>query len=80
QTIGHARDWLTLHAGMTETAEGMSAFLEKRPVDYLSLRQRAADGKYVEHPYGAPSRTCQHCGADRLPAHHAYCGSCGSKL
>lgn len=80
QTIGHARDWLTLHSGMAETAEGMQAFLDKRPVDYLGLRQRAADGKWVEHPYGAPARTCGSCGAELLPARHEFCGKCGAKL
>ncbi|OFX15896.1 MAG: hypothetical protein A2V59_10825, partial [Armatimonadetes bacterium RBG_19FT_COMBO_69_19] len=29
-TIGHARDWLTLHAGAPETQEGLDAFREKR--------------------------------------------------
>jgi enoyl-CoA hydratase/carnithine racemase len=32
-TIGHARDWLTLHAGAPETREAIHAFLEKRPQD-----------------------------------------------
>jgi enoyl-CoA hydratase/carnithine racemase len=32
-TIGHARDWLTLHAGDAETQEAVNAFLEKRPLD-----------------------------------------------
>jgi enoyl-CoA hydratase/carnithine racemase len=37
-TIGHARDWLTLHAGAPETREGIEAFREKRPVDYAKVR------------------------------------------
>ena len=39
QTIGHARDWLTLHAGALETREAVSAFLEKRPVDLDRIRR-----------------------------------------
>jgi enoyl-CoA hydratase/carnithine racemase len=37
-TIGHARDWLTVHTGSEEVAEGISAFNEKRPIDYAKLR------------------------------------------
>lgn len=80
QTVGHARDWLTLHSGMSETAEGMSAFVEKRHVDYEGLRQRAVAGKYSEIPYGPGVRACGKCGADRLPERHTFCGSCGAPL
>jgi len=37
-TIGHVRDWLTVHTGSVEVAEGISAFAEKRPIDYGMLR------------------------------------------
>ncbi len=37
-TIGHARDWLTIHSGSRETAEGTRAFVEKRKPDYPMLR------------------------------------------
>jgi len=37
-TIGHVKDWLTVHTGSTEVAEGIMAFAEKRPVDYAKLR------------------------------------------
>ena len=37
-TVGHARDWLTLHAGDAETREAVQAFLEKRPIDPGRLR------------------------------------------
>lgn len=40
-TIGHARDWLTLHAGSPETQEGLDAFEAKRPVNYAEIRRRA---------------------------------------
>ncbi len=41
-TIGHARDWLALNNLTAETAEGIAAFNEKRPVDYDAVRRRAA--------------------------------------
>lgn len=44
QTIGHARDWLTLHAGAAETRQGIEAFLEKRPLDYEAIRREMAQG------------------------------------
>jgi len=37
-TIRMAREWLTLHAGSAEVAEGLEAFEHKRPVDYDGLR------------------------------------------
>ena len=37
-TIRMAREWLTIHAGSTEVAEGLDAFEHKRPVDYEELR------------------------------------------
>jgi enoyl-CoA hydratase/carnithine racemase len=37
-TIRMAREWLTLHAGSGEVAEGLDAFERKRPVDYDGLR------------------------------------------
>jgi len=37
-TIGHVKDWLTVHTGSAEVAEGITAFAEKRPVDYAGLR------------------------------------------
>ncbi len=38
-TIGHARDWLSLHNLAPEVQEGIAAFLEKRPVDYAKVRE-----------------------------------------
>ncbi len=40
QTIGHARDWLSIHNRSPEVAEGMGAFVEKRPVDYDKVRRQ----------------------------------------
>ncbi len=38
-TIGHARDWLSINNLSPEVAEGMQAFVEKRPVDYAKIRR-----------------------------------------
>lgn len=38
-TIGHLRDWLTVHTGSLEVAEGVRAFVEKRPIDYRKIRR-----------------------------------------
>ncbi len=37
-TIGHAREWLTLHAGMEETRAGLESFKNKKEMDYKSIR------------------------------------------
>lgn len=38
-TIGHARDWLSINNLSPEVAEGMQAFVEKRPVNYDAMRR-----------------------------------------
>ena len=37
-TIGHVRDWLTVHTGSAEVREGVQAFAEKREINYKNLR------------------------------------------
>jgi enoyl-CoA hydratase/carnithine racemase len=39
-TIGHAKDWLTVHTPAPEIVEGIRAFNEKRTIDYKKLRRR----------------------------------------
>lgn len=79
-TIGHARDWLTLHAGAPETQEGIEAFREKRPVDYAGIRRRLAADERTESFWGASVRTCSYCGAKHIPEGFAFCGNCGRPL
>jgi len=80
QTIGHARDWLSIHYTSWEPLEGMSAFVEKRPVDYMKLRQQAAQGGSSEFRWGPYTQTCANCGEGDLPANFTFCGNCGSSL
>lgn len=79
-TIGHARDWLSIHYSSLEPLEGMSAFVEKRAVDYVGLRKKAADGGSSEFLWGPYAKSCQKCGAKGLPEGFAFCGQCGGKL
>ena len=39
-TIGHGRDWLTIHNTSPETWEGVNSFNQKRPPDYATIRRR----------------------------------------
>ena len=80
QSIGHARDWLSIHYSSWEPLEGMQAFVEKRPANYLMLRERAAAGKSSEFKWGPYSQTCGECGATGIPAEFNYCGVCGTSL
>jgi enoyl-CoA hydratase/carnithine racemase len=77
-TIGHARDWLTLHAGSSETAEGLRAFRRKTEMEYPKIRCKAA-GPAPEFGPAAEVVPCTACGAP-LPAVFAYCGMCGTKM
>ena len=38
-TIGSVRDWLTVHTSAPEIAEGIRAFVEKRPINYETIRK-----------------------------------------
>jgi enoyl-CoA hydratase/carnithine racemase len=79
-TVRHAQDWLALHYTCWEPVEGMQAFVEKRPARYGLLRERAAEGRSSETPWGPPTLTCEACGANNLPAGHGFCGACGQRL
>lgn len=79
-TIPHAQDWLSTHYTCFEPYEGMTAFVEKRKVDYMGLRKRAAEGKSSEFVWGAYKLACPSCGAKGLPADFKFCGNCGKKL
>jgi enoyl-CoA hydratase/carnithine racemase len=39
-TIGHLRDWLTVHTPALEIQEGIRAFDEKREIDYKAVRKQ----------------------------------------
>lgn len=79
-TIGHARDWLSLHFACVEPYEGMTSFVEKRQPDYAKLRRRAAEGKAPEFLWGPYTQVCPGCGAKGLPDDFAFCGQCGTTL
>ncbi|NNG17825.1 MAG: hypothetical protein HKM89_15225 [Gemmatimonadales bacterium] len=79
-TVRHAQDWLSLHYTCWEPAEGMQAFVEKRGARYALLRERAAEGRSSETPWGAPIRSCDECDATNLPADLKFCGVCGRQL
>ncbi len=68
-TITHARDWLAVHSGSDETRAAVAAFHEKRDPRYDDLREMQA-----------VPRVCSRCGAAGLPAHHGFCGVCGTAL
>jgi len=80
QTIGHARDWLSVHYTSWEPLEGMTAFVEKRSPRYRMLRERAAQGKSSEFMWGPYTQTCPSCGAQGIPAEFEFCGACAAKL
>ena len=59
----------------------MTAFVEKRKVDYVGMRERAADPKgSSEFLWGPYANKCPDCGAKGLPSNFEYCGKCGAAL
>ncbi|CAA7601111.1 Crotonase superfamily [Acididesulfobacillus acetoxydans] len=79
-TVGHAKEWLALHFASVEPYEGMNAFVEKRPKDYIGLRTKAAEGGSSEFLYGPYTHTCPSCGAKGIPEAFKFCGVCGTEL
>ncbi|MBI3742327.1 MAG: enoyl-CoA hydratase/isomerase family protein [Chloroflexi bacterium] len=79
-TVGHARDWLSLHADSAEVEEGLKSFHEKRAPNYEMLRNSKIEGGSPDWPWGNYSKTCSNCGASRIPEHFEFCGNCGKKL
>jgi len=79
-TIGHAKDWLSLHFSSLEAHEGMQGFVEKRKPDYKKIREKAKQGMASETLWGANFRKCNACGEKYLPEEFDFCGKCGSKL
>jgi 1,4-dihydroxy-2-naphthoyl-CoA synthase len=79
-TIGHARDWLSVHFASWEPYEGMKSFVEKRPADYMKIRERAAAGGSSEFMWGPATKDCPACNAKGIPEMFKYCGACGAKL
>lgn len=68
-TVGHARDWLSVHTASVETQMGIDAFVEKHPVDYAAVRRAVT----------APIVHCPACGQDCAHGDR-FCRGCGSPL
>ncbi|MEX2325820.1 MAG: enoyl-CoA hydratase/isomerase family protein, partial [Gemmatimonadaceae bacterium] len=79
-TVGHARDWLSTHFTTLEPYEGMQAFVEKRKVDFMGLRRKAAGEGSSEFLWGPYDKACGKCGAKGMPEQFSFCGSCGAGL
>lgn len=79
-TIGHAKDWLSLHFNSLETQEGMQGFVEKRSPDYIGIRNRAKEGFSSETLWGANIKKCPNCNSKYLPEEFDFCGKCGYQL
>jgi len=80
-TAGHARDWLSTHYTCLEPHEGMTAFVEKRKVDFVGMRRRMADPNgSSEFLWGPYAKQCPKCEAKGIPSHFEFCGKCGAAL
>lgn len=77
-TIGHARDWLTLHAGAFETAQGLRSFRKKTELDYADIHSRKSEAASGFNPAAALSE-CSACKVE-MPESFAFCGQCGAKM
>lgn len=79
-TIGHARDWLSLHFSSKEVYEGMKGFVKKQKPDYLGIREDSSQGKSTETLWGSNTVCCPNCKTEGLPRHFTFCGQCGSRI
>jgi enoyl-CoA hydratase/carnithine racemase len=76
-TIGHARDWLSLHAGDFETNEGLKAFRRKTEMNYGAIRKES--GTPAVFPSQSETIQCPSC-HEHMPASFKFCGACANKL
>ncbi len=74
-TIRHAREWLTIHAGSPEVAEGLRTFREKALPDYDAIRDGLAETGTAQ-----VVRACPSCGRSVGIVGAAFCPYCGSGL
>jgi enoyl-CoA hydratase/carnithine racemase len=74
-TIRHAREWLAIHAGSPEVAEGLRSFREKQLPDYEALREGL-----VATGTAAAARSCLSCGRTTTLSEASFCPYCGSEL
>ena len=91
-TIGHARDWLSLHAGHGETALGIEAFRQKKDIDYGAIRSQLSRGNGYRggrpssqpnsnpQPRGETASVACHSCHQAMPNENLYCGKCGTKV
>lgn len=77
-TIGHARDWLTLHAGDHETIEGLKAFRRKTDINYSQIHCKEAGPAQPFAPQ-LDTTNCSGCN-ESMPNTFKFCGTCGQKL
>jgi enoyl-CoA hydratase/carnithine racemase len=77
-TIGHARDWLSLHAGSQEVAHGLESFDKKQEMNYQAIRRNAQQPTSIYSP-GVSTKNCNSC-AKSMPSTFSFCGNCGKKL
>lgn len=77
-TIGHARDWLSLHAGAFETAQGLRAFRKKTEIDYGVIHCRAAGQPPVINPAHG-MKPCPDCNSI-MAEDFKFCGECGKQM
>lgn len=74
-TIRHAREWLTIHAGSAEVAEGLRSFREKELPDYEAIREGL-----VATGTAQIARSCPACRRQATVPDAAFCPYCGSGL
>lgn len=77
-TIGHARDWLALHAGSYETAEGLHSFRKKAEMNYDVIRCKAAGPGGPINP-ATGLKNCPDCNTPMAEG-FKFCGECGKQF
>jgi enoyl-CoA hydratase/carnithine racemase len=77
-TIGHARDWLSLHAGSFEVQRGLESFRTKTEIDYDAIRKQTTGGNHSAQERSS-TNSCSTC-KESIPSIYAFCGHCGTKV
>ncbi len=77
-TIGHARDWLTVHSNAYETKYGLKTFMDKSEIDYAKVRQHHSSEE-TTWQNSLDNLNCPQC-QSMIPDCFKFCGNCGVTL
>ncbi len=79
-TFTQGKDFWVLEAVLPDLRKSSRAFMDKKPIDWISTNREQFATKSEYYYWGPPVKKCKNCGTRDLPQNHKYCGMCGGEL